>query len=142
MASDSERNWWEHDLEFSLAGVHGTLAAGQRLLKNIPNTIQQHKLGKFSPMDGIEPDPVEKIKAQEQAQKNTGPRMPKPMPEPPKPECLERKEAQRKELERKAQEEQLQLATSQTIRAVNLPSRIPVKKVTLENLLDPDFCEY
>lgn len=138
--------WWEANLEWTLtACLQERLEANQRRVRGIPETINAHHLEQPSHIDGMEPDPVEKIA------KTTKPmeRIPRAVPPPPKPPCLEQRNA---------------LPPLNAVRGVNMPAvfskdeskeqeeeeppaqveenKAPERKFTLEQLLDPDYCGY
>jgi hypothetical protein len=190
-AGNSEsRSWWENQLDWSLPdSLEDTLKIGGQLIKNIPATLAAYRLGKTSPVDRLESEPVEKITTKnlkpqivtepaESVQKTeVGKTRPAPrvLPPPPKPPSLIKREQER--------------LKAQSVRAVNMPSSletqtgfggiappgapaaqvetasssaqistmteeehdelvqkvneiVETKGLTLEQLLDPEFCEY
>jgi hypothetical protein len=187
--SDS-KSWWENQLDWSLPdSLEDTLKIGGQLIKNIPATLAAYRLGKTSPVDRLESEPVEKIStnnlkpkivaaSSESSQKaEVGKTRPAPrvLPPPPKPASLIKREQER--------------LKTQSVRAVNMPTSLEMqsgfggiappgaplaqvetasssnqisimteeehdelvhkvneivesKGLTLEQLLDPEFCEY
>ena len=126
MASGAEhKNWWETNLDWSLSGsLHETVEA----FRTLPSTLNAHRLNKPSPVDSLAPDPVEKIKMNDDSAPARAERQPRIIEAPPKPACLQKK-----------------LTNSQSIklRGVNIPPKVqPRGALTLEKLLDPDFCDY
>lgn len=91
MAENSgSKPWWESQLDWNLPdSLHDTLRMGRHLLRNIPSTLSAYKLGKSSPVDHLEPDPVEKIGSPKPAAKQSTtrpmPRIIQPPPPPPLP---------------------------------------------------------
>jgi hypothetical protein len=132
MASGSEqKNWWETNLDWNLAdSLQETVEAGNRMIRSLPSALSAHHLGKSTPIDSVGSDPVEKIKAQQPSEPARSERQPKMLAAPPKPACLQKK---------------LNNSQSIKLRAVNFPplkEDKPKPKLTLEMLLDPEFCDY
>ena len=141
MASAQPKNWWEEGLEWNLnSSLADTMKLG-RWLRNIPSTLSAYHLGKESHVDQIEPDPVERIGSKQP------PQQPKPadacaralnMPaviEPSQPDIEEILQALELDAEAAVKAELDELsAKGATV--------VEERKLTLEQLLDPDFCGY
>lgn len=188
--------WWDSQLEWNLPdSLHDTMRMGQRLLRNIPATLSAYKLGKTTPQDHLEPDPVERITVQvpkpfseaAQAPAETQPEgkqgtrpLPKILPPPPRPPALQRREQQgqwilsgnnparsntapvvRTGAQPAAQPAERcqpyvlpplgsELAekpfrptdAAQEAKVAKVSGIVEQKHLTLEQLLDPDFCDY
>jgi hypothetical protein len=138
--ANNGKPWWDSQLDWNLPdNLHESLRLGRNLLRNIPQTLTAYRLGKTSPIDTVEPDPVEKIKGFEPVKRTPQRPLPRIMPPPPKPPTP---------------------VTMGIPRGVNMPKALPPteseekekvdriveaiekKKLTLENLLDPNFTDY
>lgn len=147
--SGGGRPWWESRMDWTLPeSLEITLRMSRDLLRNIPQAVSAHKLGKTSPLDELEPDPIEKMVVEKTTtelhiaeQPRTAHRSKTPPtvvpPPPPSP--------------------------AKAVRAINMPSSVSMPartaatspdaaeqidrevskcKITLEQLLDPDFDEF
>jgi hypothetical protein len=180
----ADKPWWESRLDWTLPeNLETTLRMGRNLLRNIPATISAYRLGKASPLDELEPDPVERIGAKKQdqepqavhAQSKARPApkvIPPPPPPPPPPvqwgvpRAINMPPAVSKPAWQAAKPSELlkkleqtlsrhtdllkKLETSLVIKQPEQPEKEKAKegsqqksekKLTLEQLLDPDFCK-
>lgn len=184
------KQWWESEMDWTLPNsLQGTLEAGQRLLRNIPATLGAYRLGKSTPLDRLNPDPVEKLTAEKtkgcdnsspaQAPASNGSAPRKPLPRiiepPPKPPALLRRTQPSSQSSPRINQQGQSTSAPQGPRAVDMTamaansalvndeqnspvSNSPVneepaikekiaqiveeRKITLEQMLDPDFCGY
>ena len=147
--SGGGRPWWESRMDWTLPGnLETTLRMGRDLLRNIPQAVSAHRLGKTSPLDELEPDPITKMVVEktttertiaEKTRTSSRSNAPRVVPPPPPP------------------------SPAKGVRAINMPSKYsaPVRtaamspdaaeqidqevskcKITLEQLLDPDFDDF
>jgi hypothetical protein len=146
--SGGGRPWWESRMDWTLPeSLEITLRMSRDLLRNIPQAVSAHKLGKTSPLDELEPDPIEKMVVEKTTteihiaeESRTTPRSKAPRVVPPPPP-----------------------SPAKDVRAINMPSmysapartaatspdaaeqmdqEVSKCKITLEQLLDPDFDEF
>jgi hypothetical protein len=151
------RPWWESRLDWTLReNLEITLRMSRDLFRNIPQTLSAYRLGKASPLDELEPDPIEKIadiKIPEPvvATKAKVAKAPKVLPPPPpppvqwgiravnmppvtKPTSLSATQPKMDTMREKLRK------MEQTLQQVI--AREERKAMSLEQLLDPDFDEY
>jgi hypothetical protein len=158
--------WWESRLDWTLPeSLETTLRMSRDLLRNIPQTLSAYKLGKSSPLDELEPDPIERIgsgkrQAKVEATKPRVARAPIVVPPPPPPpvqwgiRAINMPPASSKpawmplgdedealdEPEIQSMHDKLK-ALEKTLQQVI--AREEAKGVlSLEQLLDPEFCDY
>jgi hypothetical protein len=142
------RPWWESRMDWTLPEtLETTLRMSRDLLRNIPQAVSAHKVGKTSPLDDLEPDPIEKMVVEktttelhivEESRTTQRSKAPRVVPPPPP-------------------------SPAKGVRAINMPptSSSPARtaatspdaaeqidqevskcKITLEQLLDPDFDQF
>lgn len=152
----NSRPWWESRLDWTLPeSLEITLRMGRNLMRNIPQTLAAYRLGKASPLDELEPDPVEKIgdgKSQTvESQKPKVSKAPKVVPPPPPPPvqwgvravnmppASKPSWASATQPKMETMREKLRKMEATLQEVIKREER---KQLSLEQLLDPDFDEY
>jgi hypothetical protein len=159
--------WWESRLDWTLPeSLETTLRMGRDLLRNIPQTLSAYNLGKTSPLDELEPDPIERIgsgkrQAQTEATKVKVARAPIVVPPPPpppvqwgirainmppassKPVWMPLQDDDTRELyEPEVESMQQRLKKLERTLQETIAREEEKNALCLEQLLDPEFCDY